>query len=111
MPEDPTSDLTASGLQERMDVEQTEQHLEPVHEHLHTPATARRYRLGFTRWVMVNFTSREHYIRFLATWIVAITVYFIVRNTTVPEGWWGIFGMVVGYFFRGHTEPEEKPKP
>jgi hypothetical protein len=67
-------------------------------------------RLGFTRWMLINFTSREHFVRFLAACIVSTTVYFVVAGTQMPEGWWGIFGMVVGYFFRGTNDPESKPK-
>lgn len=66
--------------------------------------------IGFTRWMLMNFTSREHYVRFLALVIMLTTVYFVVAQVQTPDGWWGIFGMVIGYFFRGTNEPEKKPE-
>lgn len=58
---------------------------------------------SFVRWFLVRFTTRAHFMRFLATIVMCVTVFFIVSQHSIPEGWWGIFGMTLGYYFRGPT--------
>lgn len=55
----------------------------------------------FVRWFIVRFSTREHFIRFLSLVILLITVHWIWKDKPMPEGWWGVFGMVIGYYFRG----------
>lgn len=65
---------------------------------------------SFVKWCLINFTTREHFVRFLASTILLITVLYITREKQIPDGWWGVFGMVMGYYFRGHSEPETKAR-
>ena len=60
-------------------------------------------------WLLLTFTTREHFIRFMATGILAITTYMVTHDIKMPEGWWGIFGMVIGYYFRGDSKPPQEP--
>lgn len=62
----------------------------------------------FIRWFIITFSTREHFVRFIAFVIMMMTIHFIWRDRTIPEGWWGVFGMVVGYYFRGHSNDCEK---
>ena len=55
------------------------------------------------KWFIMHFSSREHFVRFLAFMILLMTMHFIWRDRPIPEGWWGIVGMVIGYYFRGHS--------
>lgn len=58
---------------------------------------------GFLRWAMVRFSTRAHFMRFIATIILGFTVLTLAFGQPVPEAWWGILGLTLGYYFRGGT--------
>lgn len=58
---------------------------------------------SFVRWFLVRFSTRAHFMRFIATVILLFTVVTMLRGATLPEAWWGILGMTLGYYFRGAT--------
>lgn len=65
----------------------------------------------FFRWVLSRFTTKAHFMRFMATAVLLVTVSFIARDKAVPDAWWGMFGMVFGFYFRGSEReaPEKCP--
>jgi hypothetical protein len=55
----------------------------------------------FVRWILVRFLAREYFVMFLALLIMGLTAHFVWRDKPIPEGWWGMVGVVIGYYFRG----------
>jgi len=60
-------------------------------------------RAPFLRWALTRFCTRAHFMRFIATIIVLFTVAMLFMGREVPDAWWGILGMTLGYYFRGAT--------
>lgn len=60
-------------------------------------------RAPFLRWVLTRFSTRAHFMRFIATVIVLFTVAMLFTGRSVPDAWWGILGLTLGYYFRGAT--------
>ena len=58
---------------------------------------------SFLRWAMVRFSTRAHFMRFIATVILGFTVVMLVSGRLLPEAWWSILGLTLGYYFRGGT--------
>lgn len=56
--------------------------------------------LEFVKWFLKTFTTRTHYIRFLGTVIVFVTIAFLCSDKPVPDAWWFAFGGVIGYYFK-----------
>lgn len=60
-------------------------------------------RESFPRWFLTRFATRAHFMRFIATVIVGFTVAMLAVGNPVPDAWWGVLGMTLGYYFRGAT--------
>lgn len=61
------------------------------------------HREPFIRWFLVRFATRAHFMRMLATLIVGFTITMLLIGRPVPDAWWGVLGMALGYYFRGAT--------
>lgn len=59
------------------------------------------------KWMLIKYSTRAHYMRFLATIILGVAVYQLVMTGNVAEAWVGMVGMVVGYYFRGREQEGE----
>lgn len=62
---------------------------------------------SFVKWFLIKFTDKAHFMRFLATVVLLITVSFIIRDKAIPDAWWGMFGMVFGFYFRGSEKDSD----
>lgn len=54
----------------------------------------------FIKWFLDKFTTRTHFVRFLGTLIVLVTIIMLCKGIVVPEGWWVAFGAVIAYYFK-----------
>lgn len=58
---------------------------------------------SFLRWSLVRFSTRAHFMRFICSGIMISTVIMLLGHYVVPDAWWGIVGLSLGYYFRGST--------
>lgn len=56
--------------------------------------------LQFVKWFLETFTTRTHFVRFLGTLIVVVTLVMLCLGVPVPEGWWVAFGAVIAFYFK-----------
>ncbi len=62
----------------------------------------------FLHWFLLNFSTREHYLRFIGTVIIVVAAYESLVVGQIEREWTVLTGMVIGYFYRGHTERKGK---
>jgi len=62
---------------------------------------------GFIRWFLVTFSTRAHFMRFIATLIVLASLYHFIFVGDVHDGLLTLVGMVLGYYFKPHGPNHE----
>jgi hypothetical protein len=71
----------------------------------------------FLKWAMRHFSTREHFQRFLATWIIFLGVHDALKYGKIEDSALVLVGGVVGFYFKDRSaccqdqEQDEKKKP
>jgi len=63
------------------------------------------------KWLLIKFSTRAHFMRAIATVILAVGAYELVRNGKISDSWLGLVGMVVGYYFKGEESKDDGKDP
>lgn len=64
--------------------------------------------VDFVKWCLERFTTRAHFMRFMATLIIGVAAYQSLRLGKVEDTWVVLVGGVMGYYYRGHSEDQDK---
>lgn len=56
--------------------------------------------MEFLRWLLIKFSTRAHFMRFIATVIVLVGVIQLLKDGDIHNTWTALLGMVLGYYFR-----------
>ena len=59
---------------------------------------------GNIRWFLRTFSTRTHFMRFLAVLIVMPVIVMVMGGITVPNEMWMTVGAVIGYFYKSHKD-------
>jgi len=59
---------------------------------------------GFIRWFLVRFSTRAHFMRFIATAIVLVTLFQFLFGNEAHDALLALAGMVLGYYFKPHDK-------
>lgn len=58
----------------------------------------------FIRWFLVTFSTRSHFMRFIATMIVVAALYQFLFTGGPHDALLALAGMVLGYYFKPHDK-------
>ena len=65
--------------------------------------------MEFVKWLLTKFTTRTHFMRFLATIIMGVAMYQAIKTGKIEETWGVLVGAVIGYYYRSpHAEKDDK---
>lgn len=62
----------------------------------------------FIKYIIDKFTSREHFMRAVTTFILIIAGYQSIKNGEIEDHWLILVGTVVGYYFKIDQDKTER---
>lgn len=60
----------------------------------------------FARWTIRHFTTREHFVRTIASIIIGVAMWEVIMHGKIEDTMLLLVGNVMGFYFKGHSERE-----